>query len=146
MAETTLSPIESSISIPRRTWIHASMALAASGFGFVASYLYLERSHADSDPWAMKMALHMAAWHLLLVLLLFPTSLLGRKIGARVVQGVSAVFFLIHAGIAAANTNAASFAGVGLWIAVFNALSGIFFLGAVLYSDRTAGESTILLE
>jgi hypothetical protein len=136
MADAAITERSTSISIPPRTWVHASIALAASGFGFIASYLYLERSKASADPWATKMALHMAAWHLLLVLLLFPTSLLGRRTGARVVQATSAVFFAIHVGIAAANTNAASFQGVGLWIAIFNALSGVFFLGSVVYGRR----------
>src|SRR5262245_19420098 len=58
----------------RAAWIHALLALAGSAFGLIASALYVGRAGASGDPWAMKMALHMAAWHLLLTLTLFPAS------------------------------------------------------------------------
>lgn len=136
MVEHVLNEPRPALSIPGVAWRHASISLAASAFGFIAGWLYLRRSTQDADPWAMKMALHMAAWHLLLVLTLFPTTLLGGRAGVRTVQGVSFVFFVIHAAIALANTEAASLTGVGMWIALFNALSGVCFLGAVIYGQR----------
>jgi hypothetical protein len=77
------------------------------------------------------MGLHMAGWHLLLTLTLFPASVWGQRIGIRVVQAVSLVFFLIHAGIATANLDMADPA-----IAVLNALSGLLFGAATLYGQR----------
>lgn len=123
-------------SIARASWIHASLSLAASAFGFVAGYLYVVRSGEGADPWAMKMALHMAGWHLLLVLTLFPTTLLGGRAGVRTVQAASAVFFAIHLAIASSNTDPASLTGVGPWIAAFNAVSAICFLAAAVYGQR----------
>jgi hypothetical protein len=119
--------------ISRSAWIHALMALGGSLFGFVASWLYLRRAGLSKDPWAMKMALHMAAWHLLLVLTLFPLSLFGQRVGIRVVQGTSLLFFCIHAGIAAANTGPAF---DGPWIALLNGTSGFAFLAAAIYGSR----------
>lgn len=116
----------------RSAWIHAFVALFASFAGFVASYLYLLRAEHFDDPWALKMSIHMAGWHLLLTLTLFPASVWGQRVGIRAVQGISLLFFLIHAGIAAANTSQAL---DGPWIAALNALSGLFFLIAVLYGQ-----------
>jgi hypothetical protein len=116
--------------ISRSAIIHAVIALLASFAGFVASWLYLDRAE-DGDAWAMKMALHMAGWHLLLTLTLFPASIWGQRFGIRAVQVVSGLFFVIHAGIATANMFE-PFDG----IALFNALSGVAFLGAVLYGQR----------
>lgn len=125
---------------PRPTgsaWLHATIALAASAAGFVASYLYLLRAAVDESGWALKMANHMAGWHLLLTFTLFPASAWGRRIGIRAVQLVSLLFFLIHLGIALANLGGseASDSHEG-WIAFFNALSGGFFLFATLYGNR----------
>ncbi len=114
----------------RSAWIHAFVALFASFAGFMASWLYLRRA-GDGDPWALKMAIHMAGWHALLTLTLFPASVWGQRLGIRAVQLASAVFFCIHAGIALANA-AEVFDG----IALFNALSGLLFLVAVLYGQR----------
>jgi hypothetical protein len=122
--------------IPRQAWIHGSIALTASVFGFLASYVYLRRSVVAEDPWALKMAMHMAAWHLLLVVTLFPVSVLGKRNGIHVVQLVSAVFFVIHVAIALANTDDASLAGAGMWIAIFNGASGLFFAGGAAYGWR----------
>jgi hypothetical protein len=113
----------------RSAWIHAFTALLASVAGFVASWLYLVRAEAG-DAWALKMAIHMAGWHLLLVLTLFPASVWGQLFGIRAVQLASAIFFLIHAGIALANVSA-PFDG----IALFNALSGLGFAIAVGYGQ-----------
>jgi hypothetical protein len=111
----------------RSAWAHASLALAGSLFGFSASWLYLARA----DPWSTKMALHMAAWHLLLTLTLFPASVWGQRIGIRAVQLAALVFFVIHVGIALANTTAPMDG-----VAVLNAASGIAFLATVLYGQR----------
>lgn len=119
--------------ITRSAWIHAFLALGGSLFGFIASWLYVRRAGLASDPWALKMALHMAAWHLLLVLTLFPLSVLGQRVGIRIVQGTSLLFFCIHAGIAAANTGPAF---DGPWIALFNGASGLAFLCAAIYGSR----------
>lgn len=70
----------------RSAWLHAWIALAASFFGFAAGYLYLTKAQAMDDPWAMKMATHMAGWHLLLTLTLFPASVWGRRGGIRAVH------------------------------------------------------------
>jgi hypothetical protein len=116
--------------ISRSAIMHAVIALLASFAGFVASWLYLARA-GEGDPWALKMAIHMAGWHLLLTLTLFPASIWGQRFGIRAVQVMSALFFVIHAGIALANVTEA-FDG----IALFNALSGVAFLGAVVYGQR----------
>jgi hypothetical protein len=115
----------------RSAWIHGWLALWGSAFGFVASWLYVRRAEASGDPWAMKMAVHMAAWHLLLTLTLFPASVWGQRIGIRAVQLAAAVFFCIHAGIALANLGAE---GPGIWL--LNASSGLAFLATVLYGLR----------
>lgn len=117
-------------------WVHATIALAASVAGFVASYLYLLRAASEEGDWALKMARHMAGWHLLLVVTLFPSSVWGQRVGIRAVQWTSALFFAIHAGIALANLGAVDAAGYGGAIASFNALSGVCFLAAVLYGNR----------
>ena len=114
----------------RSAWIHGGIALGGSAFGLAASVLYLRRAQQMTDAWALKMAMHMAAWHLILALTLFPASVWGQRTGIRLVQGASAVFFAIHLGIALAN--AGSVAAQGLAIAVLNAASGACFLAAVL--------------
>lgn len=114
---------------------HALIALAASAAGFIASYLYLERAWAMDSVWALKMAYHMAGWHLLLTFVLAPASLLFGRIGIRSVQVTSALFFLIHLGIAVANALDPSSLHHGGAIAVWNALSGLFFLAAVFYGN-----------
>src|SRR5262249_33042804 len=119
--------------ISRSVWIHAFLALGGSLFGFIASALYVRRAGLSQDPWAMKMALHMAAWHLLLVLTLFPLSVFGQRVGIRVVQCVSLLFFCIHVGIAVANTGPAF---DGPWIALLNGASGVAFLAAAIYGSR----------
>lgn len=116
----------------RSAWMHAVFALLASFAGFVASYLYLLRAEHSGDPWALKMAIHMAGWHLLLTLTLFPASVWGQRTGIRAVQGISLLFFCIHAGIALANVQEAL---DGPWVAALNGLSGLFFLIAVLYGQ-----------
>jgi hypothetical protein len=118
----------------RSAWIHASLALAASGAGFVASYLYVLRAAGEQGDWALRMAIHMAGWHLLLTFTLFPASVWGQRAGIRLVQLVSLLFFLIHLGIAVANLG--STGGHSGVIAVFNAISGAFFLAAVWYGSR----------
>ena len=116
----------------RSAWIHACLALAASAAGFVASWLYLQRAALEEGDWALKMANHMAGWHLLLTFTLFPASVWGQRVGIRLVQIVSLLFFFIHAGIALANLGGGGHGGA---IAVFNGLSGIFFLAATLYGN-----------
>ena len=132
---------EDRLSVPasRSAWLHAFIALFASFAGFVASWLYLERAEGG-DPWSQKMAIHMAGWHLLLTLSLFPASVWGQRTGIRAVQLVSALFFAIHAGIAIANL-AEPFDG----IALFNALSGTSFLLAVVYGQRAHRDMDPLL-
>jgi len=121
----------------RSAWIHASIALAASAAGFVASYLYLLRAATDESGWALKMANHMAGWHLLLVFTLFPASVWGRRVGIRSVQFVSLMFFSIHLGIALVNLGSSDTSGPSeAWIPFFNALSGAFFLIAAIYGNR----------
>jgi hypothetical protein len=115
----------------RPAWVHAFLALAASFAGFVASYLYLRRASAFDDPWSLKMAWHMAAWHLLLTFTLFPASVWGQRVGIRIVQLVSFVFFGIHAGIAGANVGSTN-----PGIALFNGASGALFLVATFYGIR----------
>jgi hypothetical protein len=122
--------------ISRSARIHAGLALAASGCGFIASGLYLRRARFFSDPWAMKMALHMAAWHLLLTVTLFPLSVWAQRLGIRIVQLTSLLFFFIHVGIALANTGASATATEGVWIALLNGASGVAFLLAAIYGLR----------
>jgi hypothetical protein len=117
-------------------WIHASMALAGSAAGFVASYLYLLRAASEVGDWALKMGRHMAGWHLLLVVTLFPASVWGQRVGIRVVQWTSGLFFAIHVGIALANLGSSDPAGHDGALAFFNAASGGCFLAAVLYGNR----------
>jgi hypothetical protein len=119
----------------RSAWIHGFVALAGSAFGFIASYLYVLRAEALGDPWPMRMALHMAAWHLLLTLTLFPASVWGQRVGIRAVQAVSLLFFAIHVGIALSNAGAAE-VETSAWIALLNAASGLAFLAAVIYGQR----------
>ena len=84
----------------------------------------------------IKMAYHMAGWHLLLTFTLFPSSVWGQRVGIRSVQVVSAVFFAIHACIAAVNAlDPQAMAVNDQWIAAWNAVSGIFFLAAVIYGN-----------
>ncbi len=121
----------------RSAWIHAFIALFGSAAGFTASAFYLVRSSAleKLDPmsaqWAYKMGIHTLGWHLLLTLTLFPASVWGQRWGIRGVQVTSLVFCLIHAGIALANADMSDTS-----IAVFNALSGIFFAVSVVYGQR----------
>ncbi len=119
----------------RSAWAHAFLALSGSALGFIAGWLYLRRAAASADPWAMKMAVHMAAWHLFLTLTLFPASVWGQRIGIRAVQAAALVFFLIHVGIAVANV-ASPRADEGPWIALLNGSSGLAFLATVLYGQR----------
>jgi len=118
-------------------WVHACLALAASAAGFTASYLYLVKAQTLQSDWALKMANHMAGWHLLLTVSLFPASVWGQRVGIRAVQGVSVLFFFIHVGIALANVGAGD-AGApdDRWIGMWNALSGACFLAAALYGNR----------
>jgi hypothetical protein len=118
----------------RSAWIHGFIALGGSAFGFIASYLYVLRANALGDAWSMRMAWHMAAWHLLLTLTLFPASVWGQRIGIRAVQATSLVFFAIHLGIAISNSGGE--AAESGSIAVLNALSGLAFLAAVVYGQR----------
>jgi hypothetical protein len=128
----------------RSAWIHGFVALAGSAFGFVASYLYVLRARELDDPWSMKMAWHMAAWHLLLTLTLFPASVWGQRFGIRAVQGMSLLFFAIHVGIALANTGA--LAADGPCLAALNAASGLAFLAAVVYGQRAHADMDPLKE
>jgi hypothetical protein len=129
--------------VSRSAWIHALLAFDGSLFGFVASWLYLRRAHLASDPWATKMALHMAAWHLLLTLALLPLSVFGQRPGIRIVQGTSVVFFFIHVGIALANSGSVI---DGPWIALFNGVSGLAFLAAGIYGFRAYADMDPLRE
>jgi hypothetical protein len=118
-------------------WIHACLALAGSAAGFVASFLYLQKATVLQDEWAFKMGTHMAGWHLLLTCTLFPASVWGQRTGIRAVQLASALFFLIHAGIALANLGPAEPASASdRWIAALNAASGLLFLATALYGSR----------
>jgi hypothetical protein len=119
----------------RSAWMHGFIALAGSAFGFIAGYLYVLRADELGDPWSMRMAWHMAAWHLLLTLTLFPTSVWGQRAGIRAVQVTSFLFFAIHAGIALSNLGEEELAQGG-WIALLNAASGLAFLAAVFYGQR----------
>lgn len=129
---------EDELSAPtsRSALIHGIVALVGSFFGFVASWLYVLRARSSGDAWAMKMAWHMAAWHLLLTLTLFPASVWGQRIGIRAVQVASLVFFCIHLGIAISNAVSPPIVAEGPWIALLNASSGLAFLAAVLYGQR----------
>jgi hypothetical protein len=121
----------------RSAWIHACLALAGSAAGFVASYLYLRKATLIHDEWALKMGTHMAGWHLLLTVTLFPASVWGQRTGIRAVQLVSLLFFVIHAGIAIANLGPIDPSyPMDEWIALFNATSGLSFLAATLYGNR----------
>lgn len=121
----------------RSAWLHAFIALGGSAAGFAASLLYLERADAVDSVHAFKMAYHMAGWHLLLVLTLFPASVWGRRAGIRSVQVVSAVFFCIHAGIALANiADPVPSDPTEFQIALWNAVSGALFLVCVFYGQR----------
>jgi len=132
-----LAEDELRVATARSAWIHAFLALAASAAGFVASYLYLDKSTVEQSLQAWKMAYHMAGWHLLLTLTLFPASVWGQRFGIRAVQATSALFFAIHLGIALANVTGTDAAEPGdFWIAVWNALSGLFFLAAVVYGNK----------
>ena len=120
----------------RSAWAHGWIALAGSAFGFVASYLYLVRAQVLDDAWSLRMAMHMAAWHLLLTLTLFPASVWGQRLGIRAVQATSLLFFFIHVGIALSNAAAPGEGQDGGWVALLNAASGLAFLGAVVYGQR----------
>ncbi|MEJ7734314.1 MAG: hypothetical protein WKG00_34605 [Polyangiaceae bacterium] len=113
----------------RAARLHAALALAASASGFVASWLYVVRARASGDAWAMKMALHMAGWHLLLTLALFPAALWGGRFGLAGVRVTALVFFAIHAAIALANLGPEA---EGSAIAALNATSGLAFLATAL--------------
>ena len=118
-------------------WVHACLALTASAAGFTASYLYLLKAHALQSEWALKMANHMAGWHLLLTFTLFPASVWGQRVGIRAVQWASLLFFCIHAGIAVANLGPTDPTNPDdPWIALWNAVSGVCFLAAALYGYR----------
>jgi len=119
--------------IRRSAWMHGWLALLGSALGFVSSWLYVRRAHATGDAWALKMAVHMAAWHLFLTLTLFPASVWGQRIGIRAVQGASLVFFLIHLGIACANLGPST---EGPLLGLLNAASGLAFLVTALYGQR----------
>ncbi len=125
----------------RSAWMHATQALLASVAGFIASYLYLVKAEEQADAWAMKMGIHTAGWHLLLTLTLFAASVWGQRVGIRAVQFVSLVFFGIHAGMAIANfVDPSPLDGPG--IAIFNAISGVFFFVAVVYGQRAHRDMT----
>ena len=121
----------------RPVWMHAWIAFGGSLAGFVASAMYLRKSAMLHSEWAWKMGQHTAAWHLLLTLTLFPAAVWGPRLAVRIVQGVSLLFFLIHASMAIGNlgpsdpTNPNDPA-----IALFNALSGLLFLAAAIYGNR----------
>ena len=115
----------------RSAWIHACLALSGSAAGFAASYFYLVRAEALHSAWAAKMGQHTAGWHLLLTFTLFPASVWGQRAGIRAVQIASLVFFAIHAGMALANSTLDDPA-----VALFNAVSGAFFLLSVVYGNR----------
>lgn len=118
-------------------WLHAVLALGGSAAGFVASYLYLQRSELLHSEWALKMGNHMAGWHLLLTFTLFPASVWGGRVGIRAVQWIALLFFLIHAGIAVANLGPGDAAEPGDGaIALLNALSGVLFLATAIYGNR----------
>lgn len=120
----------------RSAWLHGCQALAASAAGFTASYLYLLRAAQEQSGWSLKMANHMAGWHLLLTLTLFPASVWGQRAGIRAVQLVSLLFFAIHAGIAIANLGVADAGEYAGPISFFNAASGALFLLAAVYGSR----------
>jgi hypothetical protein len=115
----------------RAAWLHAVLALGASACGFAASFLYVVRARVAADPWAMKMAVHMAGWHLLLTIALFPAAVWGGRFGRHAVRATALLFFLIHLGIALANGGASGEAHASL-IAALNAASGLLFLATTL--------------
>jgi hypothetical protein len=115
----------------RSAWIHAFIALGASFAGFSASFFYLMKSKAQDDPWALKMGQHMAGWHLLLTLTLFPLSVWGQRLGIRSVQLASLIFFGIHVSIAMANSDFSE-----PFITIFNTISGVLFFVSVIYGQR----------
>jgi hypothetical protein len=118
-------------------WLHAAIALAGSAAGFVASWLYLHKAAALHSDWAAKMGQHTFGWHILLTLTLFPASILGQRLGIRLVQGVCLVFCFIHAGMAIANIVSPDAASpLDPWIAGFNAASGLFLGAAVVVGQR----------
>jgi len=117
-------------------WKHAFIALMASAAGFAAGYLYLREAWALDSVWSLKMAYHMAGWHLLLTVTLFPASVWGQRAGIRTVQGVCLVFFCIHAGIAIANfVSPDPASSADLPIGILNGVSGLFFLAGVVYGN-----------
>ena len=121
----------------RSAWVHACLALTASAAGFTASYLYLIKAQTLQSDWALKMANHMAGWHLLLTFSLFPASVWGQRVGIRAVQWVSLLFFFIHVGIALANMGPTDPGNPDDgWIAFWNAASGVCFLAAAVYGNR----------
>jgi len=133
---------EATVALPatRSAWIHAWIALCGSFAGFVSSALYLHKASILHSEWALKMGQHTLAWHLVLTLTLFPASVWGQRLGIRIVQVVSAVFFAIHVGIALANVGHGGDASNpnDAWIALGNAISGVAFLAAVLWGQRAA--------
>ncbi len=123
--------------ISRSAWLHATVALAGSAAGFAASWLYLRKAAALHSDWAGKMGQHTFGWHILLTLTLFPASVLGQRLGIRLVQGVCLLFSLIHAGMAIANVVSPDAASpLDPWIATFNAASGLFFAVATVIGQR----------
>jgi hypothetical protein len=126
----------------RAVWIHAWIALAGSIFGFVSSALYLHKASLLHSEWASKMGMHTLVWHVVLTATLFPSSLWGQRLGIRIVQAVSLVFFGIHVCIAISNVGNGGDASNpnDAWIALTNALSGLAFLAAVAWGQRAARE------
>ena len=121
----------------RSAFVHASLALAGSFAGFVASFLYLHKAALLHSAWALKMGQHTAGWHLVLTLTLFPGSIWGGRTGIRIVQCVCVLFFAIHLAIAVANLGASDPTNPNdPAVAVFNALSGILFLIAAWVGNR----------
>ncbi len=119
----------------RSAWVHAFISLIGSAAGFVAGYLYLLKAQELESAWALKMANHMAGWHLLLTFVLFPASVWGQRRGIRAVQFTSLVFFFIHVGIAIANWSNPDSLRDGA-IALLNMVSGALFLASAVYGQR----------
>jgi hypothetical protein len=141
-----LQAVPSDRAPPRRARgasIHGGLALAASVFGLWASWLYVVRARASADPWAMKMAIHMAGWHLLLTLALFPAAIWGGAAGVRAVRATAVVFFCIHLGIAIANAAPGGDLEQGAWIAFLNAASGAAFLTTALVPPPKDGSRNV---
>ena len=134
--------VETSVTLKatRSAWIHAWIALAGSVAGFVSSVLYLHKAALLHSEWALKMGQHTLGWHLLLTLILFPSSVWGQRPGIRGVQLVSLVFFAIHFSVAIANVTGSGDATNpnDAGIALTNALSGLAFLAAALWGQRAA--------